>query len=78
MRHVPIITGLFWIGVSLVVLFLWRAVDGFMYWVRGVVFGLPMLFGLHSLKVGLFGSDQQVKRIIDSGGNNPKNKDTEF
>jgi hypothetical protein len=62
-RYVPILTGLFWVGISIAILFIWPAPDGLLYWVRGVIFTLPAFFGLHSLKIGLFASDKRIRNL---------------
>jgi hypothetical protein len=62
-RAVPIITGLFWITVAICVLLVWRQADGILYLVRGVIFALPAFFGLHSLKIGLFDSQERIERL---------------
>jgi hypothetical protein len=62
-RYVPILTGLFWVSVSIGILLVWRDAEGILYWVRGAVFALPALFGLHSLKIGLFNSDERIDRL---------------
>jgi hypothetical protein len=63
-RYVPIITGLFWVAVSIGILMVWETPsDWVLYWVRGIVFTLPAFFGLHSLKIGFFASDERVERL---------------
>jgi len=64
-RYVPAITGTFWIAVAVAIIALWPAPDGLLYWVRGVVFALPFLFGLDSLRTALFASDEQVRLLVD-------------
>ena len=62
-RYVPILTGLFWVAVAIGILVVWQQPEGALYWVRGLVFALPLLFGLHSLKIGFFASDERIDRL---------------
>lgn len=64
-RYVPILTGLFWIGISIIILIFWPPPDGFLYWIRGVVFTIPAFVGLHSLKIGIFASDNRVRNLTE-------------
>ena len=67
-RYVPILTGLFWVAVSIGVLLVWRDAEGALYWVRGALFALPAAFGLHSLKIGLFASNERVDKLTQGKG----------
>lgn len=64
-RYVPAITGIFWVAVAVGVIAFWPPPEGILYWVRGLVFALPLLFGLGSLRDALFASDEQISRAVD-------------
>ena len=64
-RRVPIITGLLWVGVAVAIMYFWPPPDeSLWYWVRAIVIGLPMFFGLDSLKRGFFASDEEIKTLM--------------
>jgi hypothetical protein len=58
-RHVPIITGFLWITISIALLF-WHP-EGFLYYIKILVGGSMLVFGIYSLKVGFFASDEEIK-----------------
>lgn len=56
-RFVPILTGLFFIGIGISIF--WVFGNNILTWILG---GLPFIFGLSCLKIGLFGS----QRLLDN------------
>src|SRR5574337_1704530 len=65
-RHVPALTGLFWVAVGVVIIAVWQPPPaGWLYWVRGVIVAAPTLFGLDSLRTALFASDGQIRAMVD-------------
>ena len=58
-RHVPIMSGFFWLTVSILLLF-WHP-EGFLYYIKILLGGGMMFFGLHSLKIGFFASDKEIE-----------------
>jgi hypothetical protein len=75
-RTVAILSGLFWVSVAIGLVFIWATVEevfnrvpeSVRYWVPGIVSAPPLLFGLHSLLLGLFGSDERLARVMKAGG----------
>jgi hypothetical protein len=67
-RFIPYTTGVFWVAVSGTIMFFWQEPSGFMYWVRLVVAGLPLLFGLDSLRHAIFSSDERIARLKSGEG----------
>jgi hypothetical protein len=72
-RYVPIVTGLFWIAVSIVALYLtarlWPAPqDSWLHTVQIIVIMLPATHGMISLLRGLFSSEQSIKHTLEIGG----------
>jgi hypothetical protein len=75
-RAVAILSGLFWIAVAIGLLFIWATVEetfnwvpeSVRYWVPGIISAPLLLFGLHSLALGLFGSDKRLARVMKAGG----------
>jgi hypothetical protein len=57
-RHAPIVTGFFWLTISILLLF-WHP-EGILYYAKILLGGGMMFFGLHSLKIGFFASDEEI------------------
>ncbi len=74
-RLYPFIVGTFFVAVGLALgYFLWTPDYTFWSWVRWVVIAAPILFGLESLLMGLFGSDEKIRERIALGGWSPRDK----
>ena len=74
-RVYPFIVGTFFVAVGLALgYFLWTPDYTFWSWVRWVVIAAPILFGLESLLMGLFGSDEKIRERIALGGWRPRDK----
>ncbi len=57
-RFVPILTGIFWVFLSILLLF-WHP-DGILYYIRNFLGACMLLFGINSLKIGIFASDKEI------------------
>jgi hypothetical protein len=67
-RVYPFIGGTFYVAVGLTLgYFLWTPDYTFWSWVRWVVIAAPILFGVESLLMGLFGSDEKIRERIALG-----------
>jgi hypothetical protein len=74
-RVYPFIVGTFFVAVGLALGYFLRTPDyTFWSWVRWVVIAAPILFGLESLLMGLFGSDEKIRERIALGGWRPRDK----
>ena len=73
-RVYPFIVGTF-VAVGLALgYFLWTPDYTFWSWLRWVVIAAPILFGLESRLMGLFGSDEKIRERIALGGWRPRDK----
>lgn len=64
-RYVPIVSGLFWIAVGAVLWYLLYSTENtFWGWARWAVSIAPMIFGVDSLRCGLFGSDKEIRTLV--------------
>lgn len=67
-RYVPILTGLFWLGISIGILSIWPTPDSLLFWIiRYVVFTIPCAVGFHCLKDGFFASDERIREMCHIG-----------
>src|ERR1700692_4831555 len=64
LRWVPILTGVFWTAVAVAIFVIWHPQEGFWYWVHRVGVSLPLAFGLHSLWIGFFLSNDRVRNLV--------------
>jgi hypothetical protein len=70
-RHVPIITGLFWVAISASVWYFWATSSTATYWIKDFIAGALLLFGLDSLRRGFFSADTEINQLVN--GKAPSN-----
>jgi hypothetical protein len=67
-RHVPFITGLFWVAVSIVLAcFMPSTGSVFWSWVQWFVVAAPFVFGVDSLRRAAFSSDEEIRTLVGGG-----------